>query len=87
MSSEAVGGLGTLWTVGRGSRWGWQRSAARWRSDDGTLGGDYAIGWLGAGAATVSPYLPAWPGPLYGRPNGKPNGSSYGRNGTISAIS
>lgn len=47
MSSETVGGLSTLWTVGRGSRWGWQRSAARWRSDDGTLGGDYAIGrWV-----------------------------------------
>ena len=26
---------------------GWQRSAAQWRSDDGTLGGDYAIGhWV-----------------------------------------
>ena len=47
MSSETVGGLGTLWAVGRGIRWGWQRLVARWRSDDGMLGADYAIGcWV-----------------------------------------
>ena len=32
-------------------------------------------------------YLPAHPGHLYGLPNGSPNGSSYGRKGTMSAIS
>ena len=38
MNSETVGGLGTLWALGRGIRWGWQRSVARWRGDDEDVG-------------------------------------------------
>lgn len=37
-------------------------------------------------ALKFSPYL-AQPGPLYAHLNGRPNGSSNGRNGTRSAIS